>query len=384
MTAACDRGPTINELFRRFRHWLRTVSADEDRVVAALTACRTATLGGSTRYCRDCEREHFMPHSCRNRHCPTCQHGAREKWVEARMEELLPVPYFHVVFTLPEDLRDLALRNKRVLYGLLMRVAWETLRDVGERRLAARLGAIAILHTWGQALWHHPHAHFVVPGGGIGADGRWRPSNPRYLLPVKRLKEVFRGKFLSALEQAWKRGELGFSGRCAELERPGYFAELLARCARKSWVVFAKRPFASPEAVLRYVGNYTHRVAISNRRIVRADEESVTFLWKDYADGGRQKEMTLRAEEFLRRFLLHVLPRGFVKIRFFGWMAHPVKKENLKRLREQFGAQPPRPRAEEKTMPHCPHCGSTRIVIVGVAPPIRRCDPASVRIDDTS
>jgi hypothetical protein len=319
------------------------------------------------------------------------------------MAELLPVPYFHVVFTLPEDLRDLALRNKRVVYGLLMRTAWETLRDVGARRLKAQLAAIAILHTWGQALWRHPHGHFVVPGGGIGPDGRWRPSNPKYLLPVKRLKRVYRAKFLEALEKAHERGELAFSGRCAELERPGHFAELLRRCARKSWVVYTKRPFASPRAVLQYVGNYTHRVAISNSRIVRADEETVTFRWRDYADGGteakpsraqqdvalarggrRQKEMTLRVEDFLRRFLMHVLPRGFVKIRFFGWMAHPVKEENLRRLREQFGTRPPRPKAEENAAPFCPHCGGTRVVIVRMLAPIRAVRPRSVRIDDTS
>lgn len=240
------------------------------------------------------------------------------------------------------------------------------------------------IHTWGQALWHHPHAHFVVPGGGIGEDGRWRPTNPKYLLAVKRLKRVYRAKFLAALERAQRRGELEFPGRCAELERPGHFDELLRRCARQSWVVHTKRPFASPRAVLEYVGNYTHRVAISNNRIVRADEESVTFRRRDYADGGREKEMTLRAEDFLRRFLMHVLPRGFVKIRFFGWMAHPVKEENLRRLREQFGARPPRPRAEEKAAPFCPHCGGARVVVVGVLAPIRAARPRPVRIDDTS
>jgi len=296
------------------------------------------------------------------------------------MAELVPVPYFHVVFTMPQELRALALRNKRVVYGILMRMAWETLRDAGQTNLNVALGGFAILHTWGQDLCHHPHAHFVLPGGGIGPDGKWKTSKPKYLLPVEKLKIIYRGKFLQALEKAKRDGELEFSGRCEDLARPGNFAELLRQSSRKAWVVFTKKPFANPEAVLRYVGNYTHRVAISNRRILRADDETVTFMRKDYADGGKQKPMTLPIEGFLRRFLMHVLPKGFVKIRFFGWMAHPVKEKNIWRIREQLGGKLPIPTAPKETMIACRHCGSVRIAVVGIIPPRK----ASDRINDTS
>lgn len=349
-----------------------------------MTACRTAKLGGNLQYCPDCGVTHYAYHSCRNRHCPTCQHGAREKWVEARMEELLPVPYFHVVFTLPEDLRALALRNKCVVYGILLRMAWETLRDAGRRQLKAELGAFAILHTWGQSLVHHPHAHFVVPGGGIGEAGQWRAAKPKYLLGVKALKVMYRGKFLEALDQAFRNGELEFSGKCEKLARPGYFAELLRNCSRKEWVVYTKKPFANPEAVLRYVGNYTHRVAISNNRIISADDETVTFRRKDYADGGKQKPMTLPVEVFLRRFLTHVLPKGFVKIRFFGWMAHPVKEKNLWRIREQLGAKLFPPKELKEYVPACPHCGSVAIKTIAVLIPRRDEWRAVEKANDTS
>lgn len=363
--------PTINELFRRHRSAVKTISADEDRAVLSITTCRTAARGGCLRRCLDCDDRHYAYHSCGNRHCPLCQGAAREAWVEARMSETLPVPYFHVVFTLMSDLRDLALRNKRVVYGILMRAAWETLRDLGMSRLKARMAAIMILHTWGQSLGHHPHVHMVVPGGGIDETGRWRSTNERYLLNVAAMKETFRAKVLGALERAWKKGELKFSGRCEELGRPGYFEELLRHCSRKTWVVKVRRPFASPRIVLRYLGNYTHRVAISNHRIVKDGPEGVTFRWKDYADGGRRKLMTLPHAQFFRRFLMHVLPKGFVRIRFQGWMAHPVIKRNVEMLRKQFGVRARKKEAVPRG-PTCKKCGSRRLEVVEEIKPTNR------------
>lgn len=373
MTEACDsRPPTINELFRKYGDRLRTISADEDRAFRAITTCRTIERGGSLRHCQDCKTSYYAYHSCGNRHCPLCQHEARERWVDARVSELLPVPYFHVVFTLPSDFRDLALRNKRVVYGILMRAVWETLREVGNRRLKAELAAILLLHTWGQDVCLHPHVHGIVPGGGIDKDGRWKSTNAKYLLNLKVLKEVYRAKFLEALERAWKKGDLEFSGKCEELAKPGYFEELLRQGAKKKWVIKIKRPFASPQAVIRYLGNYTHRVAISNSRIVSADDKTVTFRWKDYADRNKQKKMTLPIETFFRRIMMHVLPKGFVKIRHQGWMAHPVKKKNLAKLRDYFGVRQ-RPEPEQKKHePTCPKCGSKRIEIVEVIQPRRR------------
>jgi hypothetical protein len=379
--AACRSVITVNELFRRYGEGV-SVTADGDRVVRALTRCRTAALGGHIHACKACATKHHVYHSCRDRHCPTCQHGAREKWVADRADDLLPVPYFHVVFTLPEELRALALRNKVAVYGILMRTAWETLRDVGRSKLKAELGAFGILHTWGQAQVHHPHAHFVVPSGGLCETG-WRRGRADYLLPVKALRRTFRGKFLAALDRAYARHELEFSGRCEEYSSPTAFAELLRLVAQKRWVVRVKKPFGGPKMVLRYLGNYTHRVAISNNRILHADEKNVTFLWKDYADGSKKKTMTLATREFLRRFLLHALPKGFVKIRHFGFLAHPVKKKRLAEVRRLLGARSaaPKPPAEKAAyVPRCLHCGSTEIIVVGVLAPM----PFRKPIEDTS
>jgi len=330
--------PEVAEIIRscgtRYRRG-HGVSPAQARVLARLPLCRTAALGGHKRRCDACGHEEISYNSCRNRHCPKCQGGARAVWLEAREKELLDVAYFHVVFTLPADLGPIALQNPRVVYGLLFRAAAETLSAVARdpKHLGAEIGFLAVLHTWGQTLMLHPHLHCVVPGGGISADGaRWIPCRKGFLLPVRVLSRVFRGKFLAMLGAARDRGELQFEGRLAGLETSKEWCRLLAGVRSKKWVVYAKRPFGGPVQVLKYLARYTHRVAISNHRIVSLEEDRVVFLWKDYAQGNRKRTMSLDAEEFVRRFLLHVLPKGFVRIRNFGFLANRVRKERLERI----------------------------------------------------
>ena len=302
------------------------------RVLHAIENCRTATLGGHVEACDQCGHSAISYNSCRNRHCPKCQGASRERWLAERRAELLPVPYFHVVFTLPQQLAPLALQNKRVVYGILFRAVAETLIEVAAdpKRLGAEIGVLAVLHTWGQTLQHHPHLHCVIPGGGLAPDrSRWIPSVHHFFLPVKVLSRVFRGKFIALLRSAFRTGKLQFHGRLAELQEKSTFNALLDRAYNQDWVVYTKRPFGGPEQVLRYLARYTHRVAISNHRLLSVADGQVTFRWKDYAHGGKHKEMTLTACEFLRRFLLHVLPRGFVRIRHFGFMANRQRKALL-------------------------------------------------------
>jgi len=313
------------------------VSFARKKVLCALLACRTAVLGGHRYVCtRRCGYEHFVYKPCGNRHCPKCQAAARAEWLEARARDLLPVEYFHVVFTVPALIAEIALQNKRVMYGLLFSASADTLKEIAAdaKHLGAKLGFIGLLHTWGQTLHHHPHVHYVVPGGGLSLDGaKWVSCPPGFFLPVKVLSSLFRGKFLDFTRQAFERGELSFQGSLAPLGDPQVFAEYLAKAYDTEWVVYAKPPFGGPAQVLKYLARYTHRVAISNHRLVSLQDGKVSFRWKDYAHGNRPRIMTLSAVEFIRRFLLHVLPKGFMRIRHFGFLANSVRVKRLAHCR---------------------------------------------------
>jgi hypothetical protein len=315
-------------------------SPQQLRVLHAIRNCRTAALGGHVQECDRCGHQKIAYNSCRNRHCPKCQGLARARWLEARAGELLPVPYFHVVFTLPECLGPVALQNPRVAYGLLFRAMAETLLEVAAnpKRLGAQLGFLAVLHTWGQNLMHHPHVHCVVPAGGLSLDGTdWIRGGKKFFLPVRVLSRVFRGKFIAFLKQAYARGELKFHGQLRSLAQPVTMENLLNRSVKHDWVVYAKRPFGGPAVVLKYLARYTHRVAISNSRLLHLEDGRVTFRWKDYAQNSQPRTMTLAATEFIRRFLLHVLPSGFVRIRSYGFLANRVREQNLERCRQLLG-----------------------------------------------
>jgi len=299
-------------------------SAAQEAVLKHIAECRTAALGGHLEACDSCGHQRISYNSCRDRHCPKCQNTARAKWITERLQRLLPIPYFHVVFTIPAELNPLALRNKKAVFNILFAVASRTLLTLArdEKHLGAQVGFTAVLHTWGQNLLFHPHVHCVVTGGGLSADGaRWVCAREKYLLPVKVLGKLFRGKFLAALNRAFQNGELDLGGSTAELSDPEAWRRFKDGLYNKDWIVYAKAPFGGPEHVFRYLGNYTHRIAISNHRIVNVADGKVTFRVKDYADGCKKKLMTLRAVEFLRRFLLHLLPSGFVRIRHYGLCA---------------------------------------------------------------
>lgn len=320
-------------------------SAAQERVLRNIAACRTAALGGHVDECEDgCGYARISYNSCRDRHCPKCQGPQRADWLQRRLERLLPVPYFHVVFTLPDALNPLALRNKALVYGLLFEAAAQTLLELAgdPKHLGADMALTAVLHTWGQNLLLHPHLHCVVTGGGLSPNGaRWIAGRERYLLPVKVLGKLFRGKLLARLDQAYRSGEIELRGSTAELNDPWVWARLRDRLYRTDWVVYAKPPFAGAEQVFRYLGRYTHRVAISNHRIVDMAGGKVSFTVKDYKDDARKKTMTLDAVEFLRRFLLHVLPKGFVRIRHYGLCASRNVNSKLAAARRLL--QPPAP-----------------------------------------
>ena len=308
------------------------ISWPQLKVIRAVERCRTAALGIHRDRCSGCGQDFgYSFNSCRNRHCPKCQTQARNRWVTARTRELMPINYFHVVFTVPHQLSELMLQNKRLLYDLLFRCVADTLLEVAAnpKRLGAEIGFLCVLHTWGQTLIHHPHIHCVVPAGGFapGRD-RWiRPKDAGFFLPKDVLSIVFRGKFCDGLRALFRRQKLGFHGSLAWLAEPRSFARFLHTLHTHKWVVYPKKPFGGPEHVLQYLSRYTHRVAISNHRLIRMEDGKVTFRWKDYAHGGKQRKMTLTAEEFIRRFLLHVLPKGLVRIRHYGWMANRCRRE---------------------------------------------------------
>jgi hypothetical protein len=340
----------------------------------AIQRCRTAALGGHRDACLRCGYRAISYNSCRNRHCPKCQAQARERWLAARERELLDTHYFHVVFTVPHELNVLALENPRLFYDLLFTASAQTLLEIASdpKHLGAEIGVIGILHTWGQNLLLHPHIHCVVPGGGFSPDhGRWiRPRYP-FFLPVRVLSRVFRGKFLAGLKRLHRRKKLPCAGPAAALANPQQFAKLLRRLHRHDWVVYAKPAFGGPMQVLRYLGRYTHRVAISNHRLLAFEQERVTFRWKDYTRDGEQGRMTLAATEFLRRFFLHVLPKGFVRIRHFGFLANRFRVARLtlgQQLLGSHGSMPKKVRtqeahAESSSLWHCPRCGASMIVI---------------------
>ena len=383
----------VADIFRRHGEAFRQAHAGhlgggERRVMGAITACRTAALGGHVEQCDDCGTTRIAYNSCRNRHCPKCQGPARARWLADRQAELLPAPYFHVVFTLPTAAAEIAFHNKAVVYAILFRAAAHTLATIAAdpRHLGARLGITAVLHTWGQALQHHPHVHCVVPAGGPSLDGtRWVACRPGFFLPVRVLSRLFRRLFLQALRDAFEAGDLHFFGDLAVLADPAAFTILLAGLRRLDWVVFAKPPFASPRTVLAYLARYTHRVAIANSRLITLADGKVRFSWKDYRQDGKTKIMTLAADEFIRRFLLHVLPDGFHHIRHYGFLANTDRRDNVELCRRLIGADrplaEPTPASDPAGRDHahtlqpaapcrCPDCGGAmrRIAIVPRSP----------------
>jgi hypothetical protein len=348
------------------------LSLDHLKVMSAIENCRTAALGGHVEGCEDCGHVRIAYNSCRNRHCPKCQGTAAREWLAAREADLLPVGYFHVVFTLPAQVSDIAWQNKALVYDLLFRAASETMMTIAAdpRHLGARIGITAVLHTWGSAMTHHPHVHMIVPGGGISHDGaRWIASRPAFLLPVRVLGKLFRRLFLTRLIELHHSGRLAFFGGQAGLSDRQAFLRHLAPVRKMRWVVYAKPPFAGPKAVLAYLSRYTHRVAISNRRLLSIDEAGVSFRYKDYRRIGpeRQQVMTLEPHEFIRRFLLHVLPRGFHRIRHYGLLASSTRKASIDRARELLAAPPPLepsdPEEPSDSRPPCPCCGGRMIII---------------------
>jgi len=357
-----------------------SLSKHQWRILRALLVCRTPLLGGHRYHCQDCGRTHFVPHSCRNRHCPNCQGSAARGWLAKQQGAVLPVPYFHLVFTLPHDLNPLIQQNRRALYTLLFTAASQTLLEFGQNRFGIQLGLTAVLHTWSQTLLDHYHLHCIVTGGGLSADGsRWRSTPPHYLFAVRALSRVFRGKFCEGLGQLYRAGRLEFHGKLVALAPPPAFQRLMRRAVRQKWVVYAKRPFAGPRQVLAYLSRYTHRVAISPSRLLGLDEQArtVTFTWKDYAHGGKRKTMSLQVEEFLRRFCLHLLPESFVKIRHFGFLSNRQRQTKVAQAR-QLLAQCGAPCVVDETQPEpgaitppilCPFCGSDDLLLVERVPP---------------
>jgi hypothetical protein len=355
------------------------LSLGQLKVMSAIEQCRSLALGGHALLCTSCAQPQIAYNSCRNRHCPKCQGSAAQRWLEARQADLLPVEYYHVVFTLPAPISAIAYTNKELVYGLLFDVAAQTLRTIAAdpKHLGARIGATLVLHTWGSALTHHPHVHGIVPGGGLALDAdRWVSCKPGFFLSVRVLSRLFRGRFLEELGSLHRNGQLKFFGEHAQLSDPSAFADWLAPLRQCEWVVYAKRPFAGPEAVLAYLSRYTHRVAISNSRLVALDDRGVTFRWKDYRAHGatRYKTMSLSSDEFMRRFLLHVLPSGFHRIRHYGLLANARRRQHIATARNLLQQPAPMPAADpddhssiRSSCPRptflCRHCGAPMIII---------------------
>jgi Putative transposase/Transposase zinc-binding domain len=374
-----------NDFLGRYGKAIRSVHR---KALHDIEVCRTAELGGHVQRCDTCDHMEISYNSCRNRNCPKCQSNLRAKWMQDREAELLPVPYFHVVFTLPNHFNNLALQNPREVYGLLFKAASQTLIEVGRtpKHLGANLGFLCVLHTWGQNLMLHPHLHCIVPGGGLSIDGTQWISNKtlksgnNFLLPVRVLSKVFRGKFISGLKQLYAQGKLQFHGRIEELTNQSDFEKLLNKSVKNNWVVYAKQPFGGPAQVLKYLSRYTHRVAISNQRLIKMDEKSVTFQYKDYADQSASKHMRLSGVEFLRRFFMHVLPRGFTKIRHYGWMANRDRTKNIASCRVLIAAssaqKPPdkpinsKDEIQESLTPNCPVCRTGKMQRIDVPKPL--------------
>lgn len=364
-------------------------SNEQLRVMRAIEACRTASLGGHIGRCCQCGHQIISYNSCRNRHCPKCQRLAKAAWIQARQSELLPVPYFHIVFTIPDAIAPLALQNKRVVYNILFQAASRTLLSIAAdaRHLGARIGVIAILHSWGQNLMHHPHLHCLVPGGGLSTDeSLWIGCQRNFFLPVRVLSRLFRRLFLETLQKAFDSYQLEFHGRLEDLCDAESFQRLVQHCRNSEWVVYAKPPFGGPRRVLDYLGRYTHRIAISNDRLQGLDQGQVTFRWRNYTRARRQQTMTLRAHEFIRRFLLHVLPEGFVRIRYYGFLANRHRVRKLRQCRSllgisETGQSPPLQRPGWQVLLQsltgidptlCPICKQGRIVTIGTIEPVHR------------
>lgn len=395
----------VADVFRRYGASYRekygaSMSSAQRRVMSAIELCRTAALGGHLERCDECGHERNCFNSCRDRHCPKCQSLARAQWIEDRQTDLLDCPYYHVVFTVPEEIAAIAYQNKQVVYNILFRATAETLKIIAAdpKHLGAEIGFFAVLHSWGQNLHFHPHLHCVVPGGGLSPDGqRWISCRPNFFLPVRVLSRLFRRLFLESLQKAFDSGKLQFFGRLETLNEHLAFVRHLAESRKQEWVVYAKRPFAEPQQVLDYVGRYTHRVAISNNRLLDIENDRVSFQWKDYRTGGQVKTMTLSAEEFIRRFLLHVLPNRLQRIRYYGLLGNRYRQEKLDRCHRLLGMQPPadqhtglppeqdyRDRCEVLTgnsVRQCPQCQRGRMVLIAILP--RSPDYSPVIIDSS-
>jgi hypothetical protein len=392
----------VADIFRAFapaylEAFGNATGAEQRRVLRDLMRCRTAALGGHIEACDTCGHRVIAYNSCRNRHCPKCQAAARATWLDKQADDLLDVEYFHVVFTLPNALGPVALQNRRVVYGTLFRAVAQTLNVVAAdpHHLGADIGFLAVLHTWGQTLLLHPHVHCVVPGGGLSLDGtRWVSCRPGFFLPVRVLSRLFRSKFLALLQANYDREKLAFHGQQGDLAKPTVFRHWLDELRQQEWVVYAKPPFGGPEQVLKYLARYTHRVAISNRRLLRLEDNKVSFIWKDYAAGNAEKAMSLEAVEFIRRFLLHVLPSGFVHIRHYGFLANRCRQAKLSLCRRLIAAldsasakREGHPTTEApvegssgagelRTAQHqCPACGLGRMLVVEVLPSLEANPP---------
>jgi hypothetical protein len=387
-SAALQSALTVGEVLRiGLPAYARThrLPAHHWKALNAMQVCRTALLGAHQYTCLHCGCAHIVPHGCGNRHCPSCQGINSRHWLQTQAGVLLPITYFHEVFTLPHQLNPLIQQNQAAVYDLLFDSVAETLLSFGRNNLGAQLGVTAVLHTWSQTLIDHYHLHCIVSGGGSALDsGRWIRSRSDYLFPVRALSKVFRAKFCEGLQALYAEHRLQFHGQIRALMEPTKFHQLIREATRKPWVVYSKRPFAGPEQVLAYLSRYTHRVGISNRRLLALDRQAgtVTFDYKDYANGARHKSMSLRLEEFIRRLRLHLLPPRFVKIRHYGLLANRGRRERLQQVRVLLGVREPAAQAMPKAgVPKCPRCGWAALILVRVIPPLRRQPPAVI---DTS
>ena len=384
LAAGGKRSPELADIFRTYGESYRqahSLSRAQLKVMRAIESCRTAALGGHLQQCDSCGYQQPAYNSCRNRHCPTCGSLAKAQWLEDRKADLLPVGYFHLVFTLPHELNPLLLVNKKVLCDILFKAVSQTLLEFGRTHLHGSLGFICVLHTWDQTLRDHFHLHCLIPAGALSFDrSHWIPARDGFLFPVRALSLVFRGKFLDLLQRAFTKDQLRFVGRCTPLEQPKAFHQFTRSLAAKKWVVYAKRPFSVPDKVLDYLGRYTHRVAISNNRILSLDQGRVSFSYRDRGNANRLRPMTLESDEFIRRFLLHVLPDGFMRVRHFDFLANRSKKQNLAQCRELLGNEPQPNRSPKKSarevmldltgvdLALCPRCRVGTLIVIGKLP----------------